>query len=86
MKSKPVGTPLTIDLGEPKVIKQIPAFEIKASKIEIKSIEDSSEKKTVTAFINVVPGKVVLWEGDAYDAIGQWTDTDVATRIKEIFK
>jgi hypothetical protein len=30
-------------------------------------------------------GSVVLWEGDAYDAIGQWTDLDVTARIKEIY-
>lgn len=31
-------------------------------------------------------GTIILWEGDAYDAIGQWKDSDVIERIKEIIK
>ena len=30
-------------------------------------------------------GSVVLWENESYDAIGQWTDSDVTARIKEIY-
>jgi hypothetical protein len=30
-------------------------------------------------------GVIFLWEDAAYDAIGQWTDTDVAERIQEIY-
>jgi hypothetical protein len=29
-------------------------------------------------------GSITLWEGDEYDAIAQWTDTDVINRIKEL--
>ena len=25
---------------------------------------------------------IVVWEGDAYDAIGQWTDAELVTAIK----
>lgn len=28
--------------------------------------------------------EVTLWEGDAYDAIGAWTDADVDARIEEL--
>jgi hypothetical protein len=80
------NAPLTIDLGGAKVIKELPARQITLSKIEITSIEDSAVAKTVTARINAAPGTIVLWEGAAYDAIGQWTDTDVVNRIKEIYK
>jgi hypothetical protein len=81
-----VGNPLTVDLGSKKVVKQIPARSIEISKIEILSIEDSAINKKVIARVKGFPGQIVLWEGDAYDAIGQWTDADVATRIKEIYK
>lgn len=30
-------------------------------------------------------GRVTLWEGQAYDAIGQWTDSDVAARLHELY-
>jgi hypothetical protein len=30
-------------------------------------------------------GRILLWEGDEYDAIGQWTDDDVATRLIELY-
>jgi hypothetical protein len=29
-----------------------------------------------------MPFQIVLWEGDAYDTIGQWTDVDVQNKIK----
>ena len=55
------------------------------SEITINEITDNSEIKMVRAFTKEA-GVIVLWEGDAYDTIGQWTDTDVANRIKEIYK
>jgi hypothetical protein len=30
-------------------------------------------------------GKILLWEGAEYDAIGQWTDTDVENRLIELY-
>jgi hypothetical protein len=83
---KEIGNPLVIDLGGKKVVKEIPARNIEVSKIEIMSIEDSAVTKKVVAKVKGFPGQIVLWEGEAYDAIGQWTDTDVANRIKEIYK
>lgn len=53
--------------------------------IEITSILDNPTKKTVTAFIVGKPYNVILWEGAAYDAIGQWTDIDVRARIIVLF-
>jgi len=83
---EPKNAPLTVDLGTQKVVKELPAREIKVSKLEITSIEDSSVDKKVTAFVKGFPGKITLWEGSSYDSIGQWTDADVANRIKEIYK
>jgi hypothetical protein len=83
---KEKNSPLTIDLGSKKVVREIPAINIEISKIEILSIEDSAVEKKVTAKTKGLTGQIVLWEGAAYDAIGQWTDTDVANRIKEIYK
>ena len=86
LKQTTPDTSLVIDLGGPKVIKSTPASEIKLSSITIISILDNSKAKKVVANLKGYPGKVTLWEGEAYDAIGQWTDADVANRLKEIYK
>jgi hypothetical protein len=35
--------------------------------------------------LNNRPFQVILWSGDEYDNIGQWTDVDVQVRIKELY-
>ena len=80
---QPAG--MIINLGKNVTLKEIPARSIQADKIEILSITDSSVDKKVTAEIKGILGTVVLWEGAAYDAIGQWTDTEVINRIKELY-
>lgn len=54
---------------------------------------DNPDSKIVTAKVNLLAAdgqkydypEIILWSGDAYDAIGQWTDADVQSRIAEIF-
>lgn len=60
--------------------------EIKKSVTEltIEEVVDIPSIKQVKAFIAEL-GYVMLWEGAAYDAIGQWTDADVEARIKELY-
>lgn len=53
-------------------------------KIEILQLIDIPINKTVLAATREV-GRITLWEGDAYDAIGQWTDQDVINRINELY-
>lgn len=53
--------------------------------VEIVSIMDNPTKKTVTAYIVDKPYNVILWEGSAYDLIGQWSDADVKNKIIELF-
>ena len=55
------------------------------STITIGRLVDLPKKKMVKCFIEELEEPVVLWEGAAYDAIGQWTDTDVQTRLTEIY-
>ena len=74
---------LTIDLPSEIIIKHIPAYTDKASKIEVSSIIDDSVAKRIIAKTNL--GGVVLWEGAAYDAIGQWTNTDVHNKLVELY-
>lgn len=53
-------------------------------KITIASMYDFPERKIVQANTREI-GVIVLWEGAEYDAIGQWTDTDVINRINELY-
>jgi hypothetical protein len=52
--------------------------------IQVTNVLDDPINKKVFASTKEV-GNLLLWEGDSYDAIGQWTDTDVANKILEMY-
>jgi len=52
--------------------------------IQVTNVLDDPINKKVLASTKEV-GNLILWEGAAYDEIGQWTDTDVQNRILEIY-
>jgi hypothetical protein len=54
------------------------------NEISINRMVDLPQQKKVLVFTNEL-GQVVLWEGTAYDAIGQWTDQDVIVRLNELY-
>jgi len=76
---------IVVDLGAEVTLKSFPAMDMKASSIEILKYEDDPIKKTVKAFTKGITGIITLWEGAAYDAIGQWTDADVIARLKQLY-
>ena len=78
-------TGLVVPFSGSVILKSFPAREVTGSAVEITRFEDSPEDKRVTAYTKGVPGMIVLWEGAAYDAIGDWTTANVVTRLKEIF-
>jgi uncharacterized protein (DUF2164 family) len=53
------------------------------TEITVLEIKDLPEIKRVEAITKEL-GIILLWEGEAYDAIGQWTDTDVINKLKYI--
>jgi hypothetical protein len=55
------------------------------STITIERVVDLPKKKMVRCFIEELEEPVVLWEGAAYDAIGQWTDADVQARLTALY-
>lgn len=75
---------LVVTFPSEVVLKEIPATQVKATELKIKQIVDDSANKKVIAFTDKL-GKVVLWEGAEYDAIGQWTDSDVQARFLELY-
>lgn len=61
-----------------------PNYEFNINNISIDHYIDSPSYKTVTSYTKQL-GAIVIWEGAAYDAIGQWTDSDVEARLLELF-
>ena len=57
-----------------------------ANTVKVLQIEENPDEKRVvaTTSLNGLLRRFVLWEGDSYDQIGQWTDTDVINRVKEV--
>lgn len=53
--------------------------------LTVNRMVDLPGQKTVKVFIAELPTPVTLWEGDAYDAIGQWSDQDVIDRLNELY-
>ncbi len=74
---------MIINLDKESIIKEIPAYQVKVTKIAINKIIDEPSNKRVLALTNI--GEVELWVNEEYDNIGQWTNDDVEKRIKEIF-
>lgn len=68
----------------PKDIVTIPEQKVTTQVLNVDLIVDFPESKKVQAQTKEI-GVITLWEGAAYDAIGQWTDTDVINRINELY-
>lgn len=57
---------------------------VSVEKLTITELIDLPSQKMVVIKTEEV-GQIVIWKDADYDAIGQWTDEDVANRIKEIY-
>lgn len=79
-----VETKMVVNLPVEVVIREIPSIQIKSSQIEVISVEDKQSQKKIVANTKQL-GQVTLWESDYYDRIGQWTDSDVESRLIELF-
>jgi len=75
---------MVITLTQPKEVIVTPEKKITLSTLTIERMVDLPNEKIVRVFIREIPEALVLWEGDAYDTIGQWTDANVKARIKEL--
>ena len=74
---------MKITFEAPKEVVLVKELKQSVNEITINEITDNPSRKEVRAFTKEM-GVIVLWTGNDYDAIGQWTDTDVELRIKEI--
>lgn len=45
---------------------------------------DNAKRRTVHAQVARIPRPLILWQGDAYDAIGDWTQEQAEARVTEL--
>jgi hypothetical protein len=75
---------MEIQLSQPKDVVIVKERKKTIEKITVLEVIDNSSKKQVTANTQEL-ASVMLWKGDDYDAIGQWTDTDVINKLNELY-
>lgn len=76
---------MNINLNNPKKIVLQEEKSKTVSSLTVNRIVDLPKQKVVRCFIEELEEPIVLWKGEAYDAIGQWTDTDVTNRLNELY-
>jgi len=76
---------MKINLSQPKEITIVEKKTKTVQELTIERTVDIPKARIVRCFIQELREPVILWEGDDYDQIGQWTDSDVEDRLKEIF-
>lgn len=74
---------MKITFETPKEIVVVPELKRTFEEITIEEVVDNPSRKEVKAFTREL-GILILWSQEEYDAIGQWTDTDVEARVSEL--
>lgn len=75
---------MEINFSETKDITIVAEKKKSLDKLTIEQMVDFPRRKVVVAITSEL-GRIRLWQGAEYDAIGQWTDTDVVNRIQELY-
>lgn len=76
---------MQINLQNPKKVVLQEEKSKTVSTLTVVRVVDLPKKKLVRCFVEEFDEAIVLWEGAAYDAIGQWTDTNVQERLTELY-
>ena len=76
---------MNITLNSPKKIGLQEEKSKTLSTLTVNRVVDLPKQKMVRCFIEELEEAIVLWEGAAYDAAGQWTDADVEARLTELY-
>ena len=76
---------MKITFETPKEIIVVQELKRTIEELTIEEVVDSNFRKEIKAYTKEL-GILVLWTGDAYDAIGEWTDANVIARVKELYK
>jgi hypothetical protein len=76
---------MSITLNSPKKIVLQEEKSKTVSTLTVNRVVDLPKQKIVRCFIEELDDAIVLWEGAAYDAAGQWTDANVEARLIELY-
>lgn len=76
---------MKIRLEKPKEIVKVQEIKETLTELTIERYVDNPGLKVVRVFIKEVHEPIILWEGVAYDNIGQWTDEDANKRLQELY-
>jgi hypothetical protein len=85
LQLKKIKTKMKITLQNPKKVVLQEEKSKTISTLTVTRVVDLPKKKVAKAFVEELDGAITLWEGDAYVAAGQWTDTDVQNRLVELY-
>jgi hypothetical protein len=75
---------MQIQFTNPTDVVVVTEKKVTIEKLTINELVDLPTRKMVVAKTSEV-GTIILWKDADYDAIGQWTDTDVIARISELY-
>jgi hypothetical protein len=75
---------MKIELNNATEVVVVTEKKISVTEITINELIDLPTRKMVVAKTKEI-GQVVLWKDAEYDAVGQWTDSDVIARISELY-
>ena len=75
---------MEVVFSPPKEIIIVPERKQIIDRLNVICVNDFPERKIVQAQVMEI-GMVILWRDAEYDAIGQWTDTDVTNRLIELY-
>lgn len=76
---------MQINLQNPKKVVLQEEKSKTVNTLTVVRVVDLPKKKIVRCFVEELDQPIVLWEGAAYDAIGQWTDSNVEARLAELY-
>lgn len=75
---------MKIELTTPIEVVLRPVQKKTVSSLTVLFYTDSVQDKKLTVQLAEIPTPIILWEKDAYDAIGQWTDDQAKARLIEV--
>jgi len=76
---------MQINLQNPKKVVLQEEKSKTVNTLTVTRVVDLPKKKIVRCFVEELEEPIVLWEGAAYDAVGQWTDSNVQARLTELY-
>lgn len=76
---------ISINLTNPKTVVLREATVKTFNTVTVSRMVDIPKQKIVRVFLEELETPIILWEGEDYDNIGQWTDGDVIEKLNELY-